>query len=243
MTTSVFFNNLNHYGEQTLLEDLIIESIKVYGHDLYYCPRTLVAKDDIYGEDTISEYNTSYLVDMYIRSYDSYEGDGTFLSKFNIEIRDQIKFVIARRTFHKEIGDHEVIIRPREGDLLYSPMMGRLFVIQYVNNSPIFYQLGSLQTYELTCEVFEYSNETLNTGIEEIDSIAANFNMSPANADFLTNDEFSIVDENGLPISQGQFSFDAQNQDTLADNDEFEQENEDDEVIDFSTRDPFSEAL
>ena len=103
--------------EQSLVEDLMIESISIYGHQVYYCPRTLVAKDDIYGEDTISEYNNAYLIDMYIRSFDSYEGDGTFLSKFNLEIRDQMTFTVARRTFYNEISTQEFIDRPQEGDL------------------------------------------------------------------------------------------------------------------------------
>ena len=76
----------------------------MYGHDMFYCPRTLVAKDDIYGEDALSEYNNNYEIDMYIKSYDSYEGDGTFLSKFNLEIRDQMTMTVSVRNFNDEIG-------------------------------------------------------------------------------------------------------------------------------------------
>ena len=86
MTTSVYFNNFLNSSEQNLIEDLMIESIRVYGHNMYYCPRTVIAKDDIYGEDTISQYNSNYFVEMYINSFESYEGDGQFLSKFNLEI-------------------------------------------------------------------------------------------------------------------------------------------------------------
>ena len=99
MATNVYFNNFTNSQEQILIEDLVLESIKMYGHDVFYCPRTLIAKDDIYEEDTISEYNMSYQIDMYIRSYESYEGDGQFLSKFGLEIRDQVTFTVSVRNF------------------------------------------------------------------------------------------------------------------------------------------------
>lgn len=234
MARSVFFDNFTNFNEQSLLEDLIVESIKIYGHDLYYCPRTLVAKDEIYGEDAVSEYNSNYLIEMYIKSFDSYEGDGTFLSKFNLEIRDQMRFVVARRIFDEEVGSTENLIRPREGDLIYSDMMKRLFVIMYVNDKPSFYQLGALQTYELTCEVFEYSNERLNTGIQEIDDIENKYSFAPDAFGVLDTNGTTIVDSNGQTIVQGDFSFDEQLQDTYADNDEFEQENETDGIVDFT---------
>lgn len=206
--------------EQDLIESLIVESISIYGHSVFYCPRTLTARDDIYSEDTLSEYNNAYNVDMYIATYDSYEGDGTFLSKFNLEIRDQIRFVIANRTFNNEIATQESIDRPQEGDLIYSPMMKRLFVIKYVNNKPIFYQMGALQTFELTCEVFEYSNEKLNTGIAEIDAIQSDFSFAGTGNTAVSNTEFA----NTLGVYET--------------NSEFEIEGEG--IIDWSEVDPFS---
>lgn len=221
MTSSNFyFSNFNNSMEQDLIESLIVESISIYGHSVFYCPRTLTARDDIYNEDTLSEYSNAYNVDMYIATYDSYEGDGTFLSKFNLEIRDQIRFVIANRTFNNEIATQEAIIRPREGDLIYSPMMKRLFVIKYVNNKPIFYQMGSLQTFELTCEVFEYSNEKLNTGIAEIDAIEENSSFAGAGNTVVSNTAFA----NTLGVYET--------------NSEFETEGED--IIDWTHVDPFS---
>lgn len=239
MATSVFFNNFNSYSEQTLFEDLIIESIKIYGIDVDYCPRTLVAKDDIYGEDNVSIYNSAYPVEVYVKSYDSYEGDGTFLSKFNIEIRDQIRFVIAQRTFANEIGSDTGLSRPKEGDLIYSSMMKRLFVIMYVNERPSFYPMGILPTYELTCEVFEYSSERLNTGIAEIDDIENKYSYSLEAFGVETDDDYTLVNEDGEVITQSQFDFDKQNIDVLADNDELEDENESDGVADFTGTNPF----
>lgn len=241
MATNVYFQNFDNFGEQNLIEDLVIESIKIYGHDVYYCPRTLVAKDDIYGEDTISEYNNSYFVEMYIKSYDAYEGDGTFLSKFNIQIRDQMRFVIARRTFNDEVGANELIDRPQEGDLIYSPMMKRIFVIMYVNNKPVFYQMGALQMYELTCEVWEYSSEKLNTGIPEIDSLENKYSYALEHFNVSVSDG-TLVDDDGEPITQGQFSFDKQNNDVLADNKEIRKEEQAEGLVDWNESNPFGDV-
>lgn len=244
MTSSNFyFSNFENSMEQDLIESLIVESIGIYGHSVYYIPRTLIAKDDIYGEDTLSEYNNAYLTDMYIRSFDSYEGDGTFLSKFNLEIRDQMTFTLARRTFYNEISTQESIDRPQEGDLIYSPMTKRLMVIKFVNNNAIFYQLGSLQIWDLVCEMFEYSNERFNTGIAEIDQIERDYSFSQDVAALETNDGFEIVDETGFNLVQGQYNFDAANQDVFADNDEIDAENERDNIVDWTQRDPFSEDI
>lgn len=176
--------------EQDLIESLIVESISIYGHGIFYCPRTIVKKDELYGEDSLSTYDRAYNFDVYVKSYDSYEGDGTFLSKFNLEIRDQITFVVARRTFYNEIANDAMIDRPQEGDLIYSPMTKRLFIIKYVNNSPIFYQMGSLQTWELVCEVFEYSNEKLNTGIAEVDVIEKKYSFATANSSNMSDADY-----------------------------------------------------
>lgn len=224
MTSSNFyFNNFTNSMEQDLIESLIVESISIYGHAIYYVIRTLVKKDELYGEDSLSEYNNAYNFDMYIKSYDSYEGDGTFLSKFNLEIRDQVTFVVARRTFANEIGTQEFIDRPREGDLIYSPMMRRLFVIKYVNNSPIFYQMGSLQTWECVCEVFEYSNEKFNTGVAEIDAIEDKYSFAGSGNTVLSNTQY----ESALS-------------DVFATNQEIQEEGAD--IIDWSRIDPFSEG-
>lgn len=238
---NVYFDNFNNFSEQNLIEDLIIESIGIYGHDIMYCPREVTNKDDIYGEDTISEYNAAYLTTVYIKSYDSYEGDGTFLAKFNLEIRDQITFVIANKTFMDEVGNPAGTMRPCEGDLIYSEMMDRIFVIKYVDNKPTFYQMGALQSMALVCEVWEYSSEKLNTGIDAIDSLEDKYSTDIHNAAvLLLDDDDELLDNNGYPIALGDFDFDEQNQDTFADNDEFEMEGAG--IIDWSEHDPFGEG-
>lgn len=228
--------------EQDLLENLIIESIQIYGHGIYYLPRTIIRKDDLYGEDTLSEYNDAYHFETYIKSYDAFEGDGTFLSKFNLEIRDQVTLTMARRTFHEEVtGQNGNIIRPREGDLIYSTMIGKLFVIKYVNNYPVFFQMGTLQTWDCVCEQFEYSNERFDTGIAEIDKVQGEFSFAVSDFSLLTSSGEVIVADDGFPIVLSSFNFDEQLVDVLADNDEINEEGL--SVVDWSDRDPFSEVI
>lgn len=215
---SVFFNNFNSYSEQTLIEDLISESLSIYGHTVFYLPRKVVKKDEIYSEDILSTYDEAYEFDMYIKSYDSYEGDGTFLSKFNLEIRDQITLTISRRSFGNEIATvRPDIQRPREGDLVYSTMMKRIFVIKYINNSAIFYQMGDLQTWDLVCEIWEYSNERFRTGNTEIDQIEEQYSVS------------NVFDEDQYEEAMG---------DVFSTNKEFQDEGNG--IIDWSETDPFS---
>jgi len=157
--------------EQQLLESLIVESIKIYGYDVYYLPRTLVEKDALYGEDPSSRYDTNYGIEMYIKSVDGFQGDGDFLSKFNLEIRDSVIFTVARKTFMDEVATTEGTVRPNEGDLIYFPLNKKIFQVKFVEHESMFYQLGSLPVFDLTCELFEYSGEVLNTGIKNIDDL------------------------------------------------------------------------
>jgi hypothetical protein len=240
MTTNFYFNNFSNSQEQLLIEDLVLESIKIYGHDMYYCPRTVVAKDDIYGEDTISEYKSAYFVDIYIKNVDSYEGDGTFLSKFNLEIRDQMTLTVSFRNFMNEVGSIEMIDRPQEGDLIYIPMIDRLLVIKYVNKTAVFYQMGSIQMYDLVCETFEYSSERLNTGIDAIDSIETSLSLDASGYSLLTQDKFIITDQDGYQIVQSGYDFEDQARDPYEDNTEFQLEGEN--ILDWTQVDPFSEG-
>lgn len=207
---------------------------------MYYCPRTLVAKDDIYGEDTLSEYNTAYYIDLYIKNVDSYEGDGNFLSKFNLEIRDQMTLTVSVRNFMNEIGNLEMIDRPQEGDLIYIPMLDRLMVVKYVNKNAVFYQMGAIQMYDLVCEMFEYSSERFNTGIAAIDNIEKDLSLDASGYNLVTSDGFIITDQDGYPIVQGGYNFEEQARDPYEDNTEFELEG--DSILDWTQIDPFSEG-
>lgn len=218
---NVFFNNFNSYAEQMLIDDLIRESLSIYGHTVYYLPRSLESFDKIWSEDSLSYYNTAFEFDMYIRSYDSYQGDGTFLSKFNLEIRDQVTFTVSRTAFGTGIAAQRPDIqRPREGDLIYSSMMRRMFVIKYVDSTAVFFQMGDLQTWDIVCEVWEYSNERFNTGVGEIDAIEERFTV--ANVSSNTAYEAAMLD-------------------TYAQNQELQEEGE--AILDWSTFDPFSRGV
>lgn len=217
---SVYFNNFDSYSEQNLIEDLVTESLSIYGHTVYYLPRSIIKRDEIWSEDSLSYYRDAFEFDMYIKSYDSYEGDGTFLSKFNLEIRDQVTFTVSRRMFGNEIATQRPDIqRPREGDLVYSTMMKRIFVIKYVSSTAIYYQMGDLQTWDVVCEVWEYSNERFETGVDEIDYIETKY--STANV-YANN------------------AYEAAMLDVYAQNQEFQEAGT--SVIDWSTVDPFSEG-
>lgn len=156
--------------EQTLIEDLIIESIRVFGVDVWYMPRTLRAVDDLLNEDDLSTFDRAYMIEMYVKNVEGFEGDGQFLSKFGLQIRDSMTLSVAMRRFSEDVGLYDEQVRPNEGDLIYFPLNRKVFEVMYVDNKPIFYQMGALQMYDLRCELFELSNERFNTGVEEIDS-------------------------------------------------------------------------
>ena len=237
MATNFYFNNFQSSMEQTLLEDLIIESIKIYGEDMYYVPRTLNNKDKIYGEDDITTYDSATLVEFYIKNVDGFGGDGNFMSKFGLEIRDQVTFVIAKRVFDEEVDQNRTFIRPREGDLVYFPLNKKLFQIKYVDNKPIYYPLGALQTYELTCELFEYSGEQFNTGIPDIDDIQDKLSLNVFDYGVLTQDNFVLMTEDGDYLVLE--TYNVETIDPFSDNDSIQSES--DGFLDFTERDPFSE--
>lgn len=170
----------NHYfsqkvkSEQNLYEDIIIESLKIYGQDVYYLPRDLVNEDKILGEDVPSRFNSAYKVEMYIENTEGFDGEGDLFTKFGVEIRDQATFVVSKRRWNQTVSryDNEITsTRPAEGDVIYLPLSGSMFQIMSVEHEQPFYQLSNLPTYKLRCELFEYSDENLDTGIDAIDAI------------------------------------------------------------------------
>ena len=234
MATNFFFNNFQSSQEQLLLENLIIESIRIYGQDMYYIPRKLNNYDNVYGADDQSSYENAYSIELYIKSVDGFSGDGDFMSKFGIEIRNQVVFSVAQRRFNEEIGEYTTQVRPNEGDLIYFPLNKKCFQIKYVNKFEMFYQLGALQTWEMTCELFEYSNENLNTGIPEIDSLQKKFSQNQF--DWLLRDE----DGNALLTEEGDYIvLESAPVPAGTDNDWIQQES--DQFVDWTTVDPFSE--
>lgn len=180
MATNPYFSQAVR-SEQSLYEDIVIESLKIYGQDVYYLPRDIIAEDRILGEDIPSRFNSSYKVEMYIENVDGFDGEGDLFTKFGVEIRDQATFIISRRRWQQTVYRHDneiVISRPKEGDILYIPFSKKLFEITHVEHEQPFYQLNNLPTFKLRCELFEYSAEDISTGTEVIDDIQQDFAMS-----------------------------------------------------------------
>ena len=280
MATNVYFNNFNYSREQDLVEDLTIEAIKIYGHNVKYMPRTIVNVDDLFGEDPLSKFDEAIDIEMYIKNVEGFEGEGDLLSRFGLEIRDQITFTVARKRFDQAItspkiltevgynlifesGDNNVpsrqyltgskdtesfmlegvdylntINRPQEGDLIYFPMVGKIFEIKFVEHEQIFYQTGRLQTYDVRCELFEYSSERLDTGNTAIDTIEDTYSLNVLDQQLTLEDGTGVarLEDGGTLLQEYRIE--------VADrsaNNEFYQTNADN-ILDFSEINPFGET-
>ena len=173
MGTSVYFNNQNATREQILIEDMIIESIKNHGIDVYYLPRESQSElDRLFGDDPVKSFSTAYAIEMYLESFQDFEGNQEFFSKFGLQIQKEARVSVARRTFEKNVptGIRNV---PKEGDLIYLRVQQKLLEIKFVEEEKNFFQLGKSAPYmfSLNLEVFRYNGERLTTGIAEIDAI------------------------------------------------------------------------
>jgi hypothetical protein len=172
-------------GEQDLLEDLVVEQIKMFGKNVYYIPRTLVKEDTVFVEDTLSQFNGAFEIEVYLEDAVGFRGDKDVFTKFGLRISDQATFIVSRKRFTQAVDNNAQLIvegRPNEGDLIHFPMVGKTFEIQYVEHEVPFFQLGKMYVWGLRCELFEYSDEDFNTGVPEVDAVETNF----ANAITLT---------------------------------------------------------
>jgi len=177
MATNSYFTQ-GTTGEQDLVGSLVTEQIKMFGKDVYYIPRTLVNRDSVFEEDSLSAFNGAYLIEAYIEDATGFRGDGDMFSKFGVRISDQVTFIISRERFTAAVDDNAQLIvegRPNEGDLIHLPMANKTFEIQFVEHEVPFYQLGKVHVWGLRCELFEYSDEDFNTGVAEIDAVEVNF--------------------------------------------------------------------
>jgi hypothetical protein len=161
-------------SEQNLYEDIIIESLKIYGQDVYYLPRDIVNEDKIFGQDIPSRYNSSHKIEMYIENVEGFDGEGDLFTRFGVEIRDEATFIVSRRRWEQQVRRYDNEIqgnRPFEGDVIYLPMTNKMFQIMHVEHEQPFYQLSNLPVYKLRAQLFEYNDEDLDTGIDAIDVI------------------------------------------------------------------------
>ena len=218
MATNSFFSRHTN-NEQRVVEDLTIDTIKIHGQDMVYLPRKFVNEDTVFGEDTISKFDDARPIEMYIDSVDGFEGDGDFLGKFGLEIRDSCTLVVSKKRFLETFAYRSDFDRPHEGDLIYFPLTKKLFEITFVEHENPFYQLGKLYTYKLSCEVFTLdASDEITTGITDIDN---------------TIDDRVSVEDDIIQIQDPESSSESGNQ-SITDFDN--------NIFDFTENDPFSEG-
>ena len=173
MGTSVYFNNQNATREQFLIEDLIIESIKNHGIDIYYIPRESRSSfDELFGDDPVKAFLKAYPIEMYLETFNDFEGNQEFFSKFGLEIQKSARVAVARRTFERYVPT-TLRNTPKEGDLIWMPIQQKLLEIKRVEEEKNFFQAGKVAPYMfgLSIETFKYNGEYFDTGILEIDAI------------------------------------------------------------------------
>ena len=245
MPTNVYFDT-GTTSEQRLYENIIIEQLKAFGHDVYYLPRKLVNEDTLFGEDTLSSFNDAYIIEMYLDNIEGYEGQQEMMTRFGLDIQNEATWVVSKRRFEQLISlDQNLIVstRPNEGDLIYFPKAKKLFEISFVDHDDPFYQLANLPVFKMRCRTFEYSHEDMATGISAIDAIETGASLDAlayqlvleSGTDSGTN---YLLTEDGAWIISEDYKVDAI--DTSSDSDFFETQG--DSILDFSEINPFGEV-
>ena len=179
MTTNVHFSK-GTISEQYLYEDLVIEAIGIYGHDVYYLPRELVNEDELFGEDPLSKFDEAYGIEMWMETQEGYEGAKELVTRFGLDIQNETSFTVSRRRWDDVVSKSSNLItslRPNEGDLIYFPTVKKIWIISFVDHDDPFYQVNNLPVYKLYCRQWQYSSEVLDTGIAAIDAIEAKYSV------------------------------------------------------------------
>ena len=168
MSTNLYFNNVTSHTEQELINDLTSEVIKIHGMDVFYLPRSISSTEDpVYGEDVLSTFSTAYEIEMYLKSTEGFGGEGDLVSKFGLDVRDEVIFTVHKDRFNLATD----MDKPLEGDLIFLPINKGLFEIKFVEHEQPFYQFGKNYSFDITCELYQYSEEQLETGIAAVDQI------------------------------------------------------------------------
>jgi hypothetical protein len=207
MPTNQYVNSFNSglVGEQSLFEDLIIESIKMYGFDVCYLPRGIVEVDKILNEEILAQFAELHVIEMYLTQMDGFEGED-FLSKFGLQVADQCTLVVSVKRWNELVKDNLNDLeqtRPHEGDLIYLPFSKTLFEIRFVEDESPFYKLNQLPTYEMRCELFTYEGQDFATGNDDIDDIEGIYGTTLAAAITLTSGTFEVGEKITLTDPQG----------------------------------------
>jgi hypothetical protein len=242
--------------EQLLYEDLIIEGLKIYGQDIYYLPRTLINRDLILGEDSLSKFNTAHIVEMYMETNEGFAGEQEIINKFGLEIREDTTFMVSKRRFDEAVDSKTTLIkegRPNEGDILYMPLMNSFFEIKFVQDQEPFFQLSNLPVYKLVCTRWEYSSERLDTGVIDIDAAEDAYTLDQLQHQVsLEAETGSLLLENDAADGESNYmlleTYNIQTQSTYADNIDLDTEagfdtaSTADDILDFTERNPFGEV-
>ena len=245
MTTNVHFSK-GTVSEQYLYEDLVIEAIGIYGHDVFYLPRTLVNEDELLGEDPLSKFSDAYGIEMWMGTQEGYEGEKDIVTRFGLDIQNETSFVVSRRRWDDVVSRNDNLIvntRPDEGDLIYFPAVKRLWIISFVDHDDPFYQLQNLPVYKMRCRTFEYSHEDMATGLDAIDAIETSHSLDALEYQIILETGTDsgtnyLITEDGDWIVSEAYSVDTV--DTSSDSDWFETQG--DSILDFSEMNPFGEV-
>lgn len=221
-TTNLFFNNQDSFPEKNMYNNLAIEFIKIHGIDVIYMPRSTPNIDRLFLEDPTSEFTEAIHIEMYIKTFEGWGGDQDTMSKFGVKMADTIVLAVMKERFLEELVN---LNRPREGDLIYIPMVSGMFEIKFVEHEAIFYQLGNLNSYELSCERFDYSSESITTGFTDLDSVEDTYTLSTYGFRLITESGLLLTTEtsNGLVVES--FELDGQ-ENEIAQNSLFNTEGE-----------------
>jgi len=216
VATNPYFNYYTQHNEQSLLEDLTVESIRQFAHNVVYLPRNINIEDPLMVEPITQSFQHALDVEMYIKNWDNYQGEGQLLSKFGLEIREQMTFVLTHRSFNQFIKNTTHKPRPWEGDCIYIPMIHTVYQIKYVDSSASFFQLGKNYSWEIVSEILEFNNEKFETGRVEIDKL---------------NPPFEHVDDPNYNLDD----YDKTAQNTVI-------QDEGDNILDWTESNPFGEV-
>jgi hypothetical protein len=173
MPTRSYFQSGSGIGspaEQNLVQQLVNEAIESYGIDMVFIPRNIVKLDDLFHEDTLSSFTKNFMIEMFVENYDAYQGIGPQITNFGFQLNYQLRLIVSREKFAQYIGDN----LPVEGDLIYNPVTKAIFEIKFIEDKNPLFPLGSRQYFVLSCEVFKYSNEDIDTGTDA-DTVQSKF--------------------------------------------------------------------
>ena len=234
-------------AEKNLYEDLIIEQLKIYGQDTYYLPREEITRDSVLG-NTTDKFTDAYAIEMYVEDVNGFAGQGDLIGKFGLEVRDELTFVVSRRTFEILVDNSSntlSINRPREGDIIWMPLFKKFWQIDFVEDEDPMYQINDLPIFKLKCSMWEYQSESVVGDVEAVLTEAGEFLIDETDGDNILYEddpeyvEYILLEDaatenmNEDPIGGDNAAFD-----TAAGLDDFDSNND---IFDFTEKNPFGD--